>query len=180
MLPAIKSAGAAALGAVLLAGCQLGPTPYQSAGPNQAGYTDTRIETDRFKVSFRGNSSTDKDTVETYLLYRAAELTLQNGFDHFTIVDRDTDKRTQYNTDFGPAFGPSFGYGFRHAYFSPRFGWVGAYDPFWTPTRVSEITRYEASAEIKLGRGAKGPDPASFDARDVSKNLASRIARPES
>ena len=32
---------------------------------------------DRWKVSFSGNSLTDRNTVETYLLYRAAELTDQ-------------------------------------------------------------------------------------------------------
>ncbi len=54
----------------------------------------------------RATRCTDRETVENYLLYRAAELTLQNGFDAFTVVNRDIDKdsRTrQYGGLYGPA-----------------------------------------------------------------------------
>jgi hypothetical protein len=39
------------------------------------GYSEQQIENNRFRVQFAGNSLTDRKTVETYLLYRAAELT---------------------------------------------------------------------------------------------------------
>jgi hypothetical protein len=165
--------GAALAGVIGLAGCQSGPTPYQPGGGAQRGYAETKIEGDRYRISFKGNSLTDKDTVENYMLYRAAELTLQNGFDNFTIANRDTDKDSRYRSS-----GPYFGTHLSYMYYSPRFGWYGAYDPFWTTERFDEITRYEAYAEILMGRGPKGSDPNAFDAHEVSKNLGPLISRP--
>ena len=79
----------------LLSGC-VQPTPYQPAPPQGFGYSEDRIEQNRFRITFRGNSITTRETVEDYLLYRAAELTLQNGFDHFLMVGRDTEAKTSY------------------------------------------------------------------------------------
>lgn len=104
-------------GATLLAACaSSGPTPYQPASANYSrGYTETKIEDTRYRISFKGNALTERETVENYMLYRAAELTLQSGYDTFTISNRDTDKdkRTRYNGGF---YGPRFSY----MYFSPR------------------------------------------------------------
>ena len=43
------------------------------------GFSEQRIEDDRYRITFRGNSSTSRETVENSLLYRAAELTVQTG-----------------------------------------------------------------------------------------------------
>ena len=64
----------AAAAALSLAACAT-PTPYQPLvrnGTATGGYTETRISSDRFRVSFQGNTITDRETVERYLLYRAA------------------------------------------------------------------------------------------------------------
>ncbi len=163
--------------AAALSACgSYGPTPYQAqSGQGQAaqGYSEQRIENDRYRISFRGNSLTNRDTVETYMLYRAAELTLQQGYDTFTIVNRDTDRDDRIRSS-----GGYMGTRLSYAYFVPRVGWVGAYEPYWTPTRYDQVTRYEAFAEILMGRGAKGSDPNTFNAREVSINLASAISRP--
>src|ERR1700742_2196874 len=84
-----------------LAGC-IGPTPYQpfvKGSANPGGYSETRIEPERWRVSFAGNSMTSRETVEGYLLFRAAELTLQNGGDWFAIVDRQTDRNARTYVD---------------------------------------------------------------------------------
>ncbi len=65
------------------------------------------IEANRYMVSFAGNTHTARDTVERYLLYRAAELTVQHGFDYFILADRDTDRRTRTYATPG-AFGGGF------------------------------------------------------------------------
>ena len=157
-----------------LAACQTGPTPYQPGGRYDGGYTESRIENDRYRISFKGNSLTERETVENYMLYRAAELTLQNGYDNFTIADRDTDKNTRLRQTGGSSFyGPRLSY----MYFAPSYGWYGAYDPFWTPSRYDEVTRYEAYAEILMGKGQKSADANAFDAHDVSKNLAGQVTR---
>jgi hypothetical protein len=160
-----------------LAACSAGPTPYQPAAGYDRGYSEQKIEAERYRISFKGNSLTGRETVENYLLYRAAELTLQSGYDTFTIVNRDTDKDSDIRR--------TGGYGgfsrFSYMYFSPRWGWVHAWDPFFSsPARYDEVTRYEAYAEIVMSRGPKGDNANAFDARQVSQNLAASIQRPTS
>ena len=165
-------------GLAIIAGCA-SPTPYQAAGDSGRGYADTQIENDRFRVSFSGNSITDRETVENYLLYRAAELTLEAGFDHFLVVQRATDEdRRVYSSGLrDPYLHP--GFYVHYTYFHPRMGWRGWHDPFWDDRTYREVTRYEASAEIMLGRGPKPAEPNAFDARQVVENLAPSIVRPE-
>jgi hypothetical protein len=160
-------------GALGAAACEsYGPTPYQPGGGSERGYSETRIENDRYRISFKGNSLTDRETVENYMLYRAAELALQNGYDTFTIVDRDTDKQRNVRS-----YGGYMSTRLSYMYFVPRYGWVGAWEPYWTPETYREVTRYEASAEVLMSRGPKGDNPSAFDARQVSQNLAGLITR---
>jgi hypothetical protein len=163
--------------AALLAACESGPTPYQPGAANSSdrGYSESKIENDRYRISFKGNSLTDRETVENYMLYRAAELTLQSGYDTFTIVNRDVDKDSR-TRQYGGYMGTRLSY----TYFVPGYGWMGAYEPYWTPSRYDQVTRYEAFAEIVMSRGAKSADPNAFDARQVSQNLANQIQRPSS
>ncbi|WOR15763.1 hypothetical protein RYZ27_03685 [Hyphomonas sp. FCG-A18] len=184
---------AALAGLVLLGACAT-VTPYQAATDQKFGYTNQQVEDDRWQVSFAGNSLTDRQTVETYLLYRAAELTRQQGYDHFRVVQRDTEaNRRVVPVGFGPD--PYFShfacdyrfygrYGrlsrFHHPAFYGYRSRHGFYDPFWGhPYDYREIIRYEASSEILMGKGPKPDDPAYFDAQDVLNNLGERIQRPE-
>ena len=158
--------------ATSLAACASGPTPYQPAAGYDRGYSEQKIESDRYRISFRGNSMTERDTVENYLLFRAAELTLQSGYDSFTIVERDTDKDSRIRST-------GFNSRISYMYFSPRWGWMHSWDPFWSsPSRYEQVTSYEAFAEIVMKRGPKGDDPSTFDARQVSDNLGATIRRP--
>jgi hypothetical protein len=164
-----------ALTAAALAACSTGPTPFQSAAGGGYGYNEQQIEQNRYLVSFSGNSLTDRQTVETYLLYRAAELTRERGFDHFIVVRRDTDADTRY-VGHGPGYSA---FSVRYRYFHPRHGWYGFYDPFYNDVNIRESTRYEASAEIVMGRGAKPARADAFDAADVIRNLEPRVRRPD-
>lgn len=177
--------------AVGLAACAT-PTPYQPNIRGQAtsgGYSEVRIEEDRFRVTFSGNSLTERERVEGYLLFRAAELTVQQGYDWFTIVDRHTDRdaRTYVDPDpfYRPWYGPSYMYWRPHwRYWGPGYGWR-TWDPFWGDPfwadriDVRTVERFEATAEIVMGRGAKPADDArAFDARAVIENLRPRIQYP--
>src|SRR5512139_1039024 len=109
------------------------PTAYQPLDPRDrasGGYSEQRIESNRFRVVFRGNSMTSRETVETYLLYRAAELTLANGYDWFVMADRDTERHS--NTYVDRPFGAGrWGYwGPRWSYYGHGFGWR-SWDPYW-------------------------------------------------
>ena len=71
------------LAALLLAGCS---TSYHQKGFLGDGYSDYRVNQDKFAVTFRGNEYTDSEDVRRFALTRAAELTLQNGFRYFKIL----------------------------------------------------------------------------------------------
>jgi hypothetical protein len=170
-------------------------TPYRPAtgqGFNRTGYSERQVESNRFLVTFAGNSVTDRDTVERYLLFRAAELTLQNGYDYFIMVQRDTDRQAQtYST---PGFGPRYGFG---GYWGPswnfygrpygwrRFGGGWGYGGFggfgWGDDfDVRTIDRYEASAEIVMRKGNPGPDNVrAFNAREVADRIGPTVVLPK-
>jgi hypothetical protein len=188
-----KSVALAAIAAlsVALTACATA-TPYQPAVKGQpiaGGFSELRLEPDRFRVNFRGNSLTSRETVEGYLLFRAAELTVQNGYDWFSIVDRDVDKHSQTYVDPDPFYRPWYGaYGLWRPswrYYGGGYGWRG-WDPFWgdpfwgSRVDVRTVERFEASAEIVM---AKGPKPAgdvrAFDARSVVENLKARVQYPQ-
>lgn len=169
-------------------------TPYQPNIPGQqvsGGFSETQLEPDRFRVNFAGNSLTSRETVEGYLLFRAAELTVAEGYDYFVIVGRDTDRKTRTYVEPDPFYRPYWG-GFGFGYWRPhwryhgvRYGgwrswdpWYG--DPFWGDRiDVRTIDKYEASAEIQMRRGAKPEgDPRAFDARAVMDSLRPRLQLP--
>lgn len=164
-------------------------TPYQPNVPGQqasGGFSEQRIEANRFRVNFAGNSLTSRETVERYLLYRSAEVTVDQGFDWFSLVERETDRRTRTYVNPDP-YGPFGSYGWWRPswrYYGSSWGWrrwdpwYG--DPFWADRMDTRtIEKFEASAEIVLGKGPKpAGDPRAFDARDVMTNLGPSIQRP--
>ena len=156
-------------GAVLLAACGT-PTPYQPVIDGH-GYAEQPLETDRYRVTFSGNSLTARETVENYLLYRAAEVTLERGFDYFVVAEEDVERNTRYRTTFsgvGAPFGSFYGSRFRGPYFGGGLS-----------TATSRpINSYEAYANILLRRGDKPADnPEAYDARDVLARLDPTIVR---
>lgn len=151
---------------------------YRPVGVDGArsGYAEQRIDSDRYRVSFQGNSITSRERVETGLLLRAAELTRQNGYDWFATTNRATDVDTRYRIDrdpfgYSPYWGPSWRY-YNRGYWSP---WR---DPFWGPSDfdVRQYEKFEATAEIVMGRGAKpAGDPNAFNAAEVIQNLGPKF-----
>jgi hypothetical protein len=57
------------------------------------GFTDSRIDENTFSISVDTNGFTSQQTTSMQALYRAAELTIENGFDHFFITS-DTNNST--------------------------------------------------------------------------------------
>lgn len=185
--------GAAAI-ALTLAGCaSTGSTPYQpasSANAVQGGYSDTRLAEDRYSVTFAGNRLTSREQVETFLLYRAAELTQQRGYDWFVIVDKETERQVERQMGRDPMYDPWFyrDYGYWRPfwrYYVPRTGWNNWYpyygDPFWADRMQDRtVERFEATAEIRLGRGLMpATDVRAFDARDVIARLGPQVRPPQ-
>src|SRR5690606_36650939 len=146
----------AATATLILSACATA-TPYQRAGvDSRYGYAEQRVDADRYRISFAGNSVTSSEQVEMALLLRAAEVTAENGFDWFATVNRASDRDVRlhaspdpfYYVRYRPFWGPSWRF-YRSGYWSP---WG---DPFWgrRDFDMREIDRFEASAEIVMGHG---------------------------
>jgi hypothetical protein len=180
-------------------------TPYQPASKPGGfdGFSQTMIENDRARITFGGNSLTKRETVENSLLYRAAEMAVERGFDHFTLAERDTEAKTRINVTPAGGLGLYDPY-FNYSFYRPRYGWSRGYrysrfggfnrgrgfrhrafydpfyDPFFDDFNAREITKYRATAEVLFG---KGPKPLNrdnaFNAREVLQNLSGVIEFPE-
>jgi len=181
MSPFVRPALVLALAATALGAC-VTATPYQAAGQGgRYGYSEQRMERDRYRVNFAGNSVTSREQVEMSLLLRAAELTTQGGYDWFSTTNRATERDTRYTLSHDPISG-RYGRGWSPYWRFYRGGVWTAANPFWDrDVDIQRIDRYEASAEIVMGRGAKpAGDPDAFDAREVIENLAGRVPRATS
>lgn len=189
---------ALATSTLMVAGCATETTyrPATGSGFYRTGYDQRQIEPDRFLVSFSGNSVTSRDTVERYLFFRAAELTLQQGYDYFVTAERDTDLRSRtYSTGFGGGFGPYGGFGpgwgpawnfYGRGFGARRFGWGwggyggwGGFGGFGNDFDVRTIDRFEATAEIVMRRGPIPRDNLrAFDARRVVDTVGPTVVLP--
>ncbi len=183
---------AAAATSLALVGCAHRSTPYQpisSANRVAGGYSDIRLAEDRYRVTFAGNRLTSREKVETYLLFRAAELTLEKGRDWFAIEDRVIEREVERQVRPDPLYDPWFGtyYGSWRPYWSyygPRTGWRRWYPyyghSFWTAhVDIRNVERFEATAEIRIGKG-RTPNGSitAYSARDVISRIGPRVEYP--
>jgi hypothetical protein len=195
LLLKIRSGGAflTVAATMALAACATETTyrPATGSGFARTGYSDRQLEPNRYMVSFAGNSYTSRDTVERYLLFRSADLTLSRGYDNFILLDRDTDLRTRTYTTPGVGggfggigYGGFIGWGPSWRYRGRGFGWRSwngfGGDPFWDRSvDVRTVDKFEANAEIVLG---KGPKPSNnvraFDARAVVAAIGPSVVIP--
>jgi len=157
------------LALLLLVACTT-PTPYQPADlPGDFGYREQRVGDNRFRVSFLGNDLTPPETVDSYLLYRAAELTRQLGYDYFVITARGL----------VPAVDRRFGV-------YPSVGYFGGYsgDGFGVGIGVGTgvvrpVGEYRAMADVLMLNGPfPGNDRSAYDPEAVLRYLQPVVAPP--
>ncbi|MGE0047062.1 MAG: hypothetical protein AB7J28_06600 [Hyphomonadaceae bacterium] len=154
----------AALFALSLAACASAPPAYAPAGgPGRAGYSDLRIEQNRFRVTYRAPGGADARVLDNYVLRRAAQVTLANG-DEWFIVDR---------RELEPAgrSGPSLSLGIGGASFGGSSG-VGVGLGVGIPLGGSRTNAAAAILDIRTGRGPRPEGQNVYDAADVNRTLA--------
>ena len=156
-----------------LAGCAPEPPYYGPKDGGSVGYTDLRLDQNRYRVSYTGNSSTDRETVENFLLMRAAQVTLQSGYTHFVFDTRDTKAKTTYYSSFtGWPGWPGYG------------GWYWDGPPgFGGPAEIEgesrPITRFDAYAEIvMLTPEQAAKEPHAIDANAIIAHVGPLIPPP--
>ena len=153
----MKRFAMSALIALLLVACSTAPTIYgPAATSSETGYRQTKIEDDRFRVSFRANPDLNAPQVEDMALRRSAEIALENGREWFLVVNRFTE--LVGGTSGG---GTSVGVGGSSGSYGSSVGVGIGFD--LTP----DSRRYESTLEILLGNGAKPASPEAYDARAI-------------
>lgn len=155
-----------------LAACQSPATYHPLDSRSGTGYTDEQLAANRYRVTFTGNSSTKRETVENYLLLRAAEVTLKSGYHAFAFDTRDTKADVTYHSDFvgWPGWRGRGWYWHSWAY-GPGFG--------GTDVTTRAATSYEAYAEIVLLTDVQGAqDPRSLRAEDVLEHIGPMAQSP--
>lgn len=148
--------------AAALTAC-VAPATYQPAtGSSGSGFSEQRIENDRYRVTFRGAGSSPQ--IQDYALLRASDLTLGAGYDWFDVVNRyeDANAYSGSNVSVGTGVG-SYG---RHSSVGVGVG-LGTYQ-LGSPTRTITL-------EIKMGKGAKPDAPHAYDARQVAEAVRGRM-----
>lgn len=157
-----------ALAALALAACASAPVYAPAAAPGRPGYSDLRIEQDRYRVAYRADGAADAALIQNYALLRAGQVTLDAGYDWFIVDNRTLDRGGGYS-------GPRASVGVGGGSWGGSSG-VGVGIGFGIPLGGGGDNAAAASLDIRLGRGPKPDDPNAYDAREVVHSL-SAIAR---
>lgn len=171
-----------AIAAVSLAACATTGT-YQ-ARDGRSGFAETQLGADHWRVEFVGDDFTSRETVNTYLLYRAAELTVESGHAWFAMAAPETSEEIEIIVE---AERPQ---AYRDRYWRPHWRRRGRF--FWSDldpagplpnerrdgdeAAVREVVHYSASAEIFMGNGT--PATGAFNAQETVARLEPSIVRP--
>lgn len=158
---------------LVLAACA-STTGYQRAsGAGDFGYTDSKLENDRYRIEYRLRGN-DIGKAQDYALLRAAELTMAAGKDWFRVVDRDTDvddggdnsRAAEIRTE---------------RRITRDCGLLGCRTTSSPGYGVETIGRIDRDAtvvvvEILTGDGNKPPIAAAYDAAELAGNIRSRMS----
>lgn len=150
----------AAMMFMLFACAATGPKAY---GPDDGkfGYSDTQIESDRHRIVYRGSGGMPPEVVEDYALRRAAELTLENGYDWFRVVGRDIAGEERGGVGIGAGFGTG-SVGRRSSVGVGVGGNVG---------QVGAKTYFTVRMEVLMGEGDAPEDGGAYNATSILQSL---------
>jgi hypothetical protein len=89
------------------------------------GFSETQLSENVWRVHFKGNAKTSMERATDFCLLRSAELTIENGFNYFSLVDEKSDTKTGVITTPMTAQTSAYGYttfsgGQTFAYRKPR------------------------------------------------------------
>ncbi|MEN5364546.1 MULTISPECIES: CC0125/CC1285 family lipoprotein [Brevundimonas] len=150
------------LSALALSACaSLAPYGAQQ-GPNGQGFSEQRIESNRYRVSYNGVGAAGR--VADWALLRAADLTTEQGYDWFEVTQSWTDGRPGGAGGVRPSVSIGGGSSRYGGYSASGVG-VGVGLNFSGPQPTS------TTLEVVLGRGQKPDRPNAYDARSVQGSI---------
>ena len=151
----------------LTAGCvtAVGTSYGPAVDAKGYGYEDSRIEEDRFRITFRGDGATSAEAVEDFALLRAAELAIENDFEWFRIVSQNTQAEDRGGVGVGAGFG-SGSYGRRGGVNVGVGGDLGT---------IGGRRFFTTRLEVLCGRGPEPEEGEVYNARQVAGAIRERI-----
>ena len=150
------------LSALALSACaSLAPYGAQQ-GPNGQGFSEQRIESNRYRVTYNGVGAAGR--VADWALLRAADLTTEQGYDWFEVTQNWTDGRPGGAGGVRPSVSIGGGSSRYGGYSASGVG-VGVGLNFSGPQPTS------TTLEVVLGRGQKPDRPNAYDARSVQGSI---------
>ncbi len=157
---------AATIGASLtLAGCAT--TPSKPLTFDQLGqFSSTPLNAQTFRISFKASPNMSYGTAEEITLVKAAQATVQKGFQFFKVLD-DPSNRTQQPPRQAVVYPspPPYPYGYYRRY--PGF-WP---DPFYDMPRVVTLDPTQVAYTIECFKNEKSAPKDAFDARLILQSL---------
>ena len=161
--------------ALVAAGCTGSYLGYGKRDWRGIGYSDQQIDHNTFFVSYKGNASASRQTVETYLLRRCAEVTLAAGYDYFVIVGTNSSEQVVPFTL--PGSSTSQSTGSAQVYGSSIYG-SSTTTTSYTPPQAFAFSLPQVNTTIKGFHGEKPNDNAvAYDAREVIKYVGPQVKR---
>lgn len=137
--------------------------PYgQQRGSGGQGYSEQRIESNRYRVTYNGVGAAGR--VADWALVRAADLTTEQGYDWFEVTQSWTDGRPGGAGGVHPSVSIGGGSSRYGGYSASGVG-VGVGLNFTGPQPTS------TTLEVVMGRGAKPNSPNAYDARSVQGSI---------
>lgn len=166
-------AGIALVASLMLTSCL---TPYGPYDTVLGGYTDRRVNQNTAIVNISTTRITHRYTAQAYALYRAAEVTIDNGFDYFIVISSSYINRNVrvferedyhgYNTD------PPRSYNaFPRSLAYAGYRMEGTRSPRYTNRYNNQCIFYGPTVVIKMFKGIPPNVPGAFDAADVMAHL---------
>ncbi|MFK0299847.1 CC0125/CC1285 family lipoprotein [Brevundimonas sp. NPDC090276] len=158
--------GLIAASALALSACaSLAPYGPQQSARGQ-GFSEQQIETNRFRVTYNGVGA--PGPVADRALFRAAQLTVDQGYDWFEVTQRWIDGRPDSAGGVRPSVSIGAGSSRYGGYRASGVG-VGLGFDLSGPQPTS------TTLEIVMGRGAKPNRPDAYDARGVQDAIRNRL-----
>jgi len=155
-----------AASALALSACaSLGPYGPQTGARGQ-GYSEQQIENNRFRVTYDGVGAAAP--VADRALFRAAQLTVDRGYDWFEVTQRWTDGRPDSAGGITPNLSVGFGSG-RYGGYSTTSTGIGLGLNLNGPSATS------TTLEIVMGNGPKPDRPNVYDARGLQDAIRNRL-----
>ncbi|OUY06778.1 CC0125/CC1285 family lipoprotein [Acinetobacter populi] len=155
---------------VMFTGCA--SVPQQPKTFNQLGqYQEIPLNASSYRVSFKADGNLSYGNAEEITLLKSAQITVQQGFDFFKVIDDPSNRLTRQPPRQAVVY-PDRGY-------SPFYGPYGRFyrpywnDPFFDMPYVVNVDPIEVSYTIQMFKKEQAPADA-FEARRILQTLGAK------